>query len=70
MNEAKPLDVIWFETPKGRVGVVKVETDREDVEYRIGIADGFLRHMDVQQLIAWGVHFPKEAGEVLMTAKD
>ena len=70
MNEAKPLGVMWFETAKGRIGIVKVQTEQGNVEYRIGAADGFLQKMDVLQLIAWGTHFPKEAGDILMTAKD
>ena len=69
MNDAKALGVMWFETAKGKIGIVKVQTEQGDIEYRIGAADGFLRHMDVQQLIAWGAPFPKEAGDAL-TAKD
>lgn len=70
MNESTPIDWIWFKSGKGTVGIVKAMTYVGDVEYRIGAVDGFLEHMDVLQVIAWGARFPAEAGEVLMGQRE
>jgi hypothetical protein len=59
------LRVQWFEGSKGKVGIAKVMLDDGDIEYRISPVDGFLEHMDVQQIVAWGAWFPIEAGEAL-----
>jgi hypothetical protein len=59
------LKVKWFTATKGTVGIAKVQTDDGDIEYRIGPVDGFLEHMDVLQIVAWGAWFPIEAGEAL-----
>jgi hypothetical protein len=61
----KAQKVKWFTGIKGKVGIAKVLTDDGDIEYRIGIVDGFLEHMDVQQVVAWGAYFPFEAGDPL-----
>jgi len=60
-----PLKVKWYDGRKGRVGIALVQTDDGDTEYRISAVDGFLEHMDVQQIVAWGGHFPVAAGEAL-----
>jgi hypothetical protein len=57
--------VKWFTGNKGKVGIAKVLTDDGDIEYRISVVDGFLEHMDVQQVVAWGAYFPHEAGDPL-----
>jgi len=62
-NEA--LKVKWFNGAKGTVGIAKVKTHEGEIEYRISPVDGFLEHMDVQQIVAWGVWFPTEAGDAL-----
>ena len=59
------LKVKWFEGPKGKIGIAKVQTDDGDIEFRVSSVDGFLEHMDVQQVLAWGGHFPVVAGEAL-----
>lgn len=59
------LKVKWYEGNKGRVGIAKVQLDDGNIEYRISPVDGFLEHMDVQQVVAWGAHFPVAAGEAL-----
>jgi hypothetical protein len=59
------LKVKWYTGSKGKVGIAKVQTDDGDIEYRISSVDGFLEHMDVQQIVAWGGHFPVAAGEAL-----
>ena len=64
-----PLKAKWFEGRKGKVGIAKVQTEDGDTEYRIGVVDGFLEHMDVQQIVAWGGHFPVAAGEALFGAE-
>ena len=60
-----PLKVKWYEGRKGRIGIAKVQADDGNTEYRIGTVDGFLEHMDVQQVVAWGVRFPIDAGDAL-----
>jgi len=60
-----PLKAKWFEGRKGKVGIALVQTDDGDTEYRISAVDGFLEHMDVQQIVAWGARFPTEAGDAL-----
>ncbi len=60
-----PLKVKWYDGRKGKVGIALVQTDDGDTEYRISAVDGFLEHMDVQQIVAWGVWFPTEAGDAL-----
>ena len=62
-NEA--LKVRWFTSTKGTIGIAKVKTTEGDIEYRISAVDRFLEHMDVQQIMAWGAHFPVAAGEAL-----
>ena len=37
----------------------------DGIEYRISSVDGFLEHMDVQQIVAWGARFPDAAGEAM-----
>jgi hypothetical protein len=59
------LKVKWFTGSKGKVGIAKVQSDDGDIEYRISGVDGFLEHMDVQQVVAWGSPFPVAAGEAL-----
>ena len=59
------LKVKWYTGSKGKVGIAKVQAENGDIEYRISPVDGFLEHMDVQQVLAWGGHFPVVAGEAL-----
>ena len=70
MNEAIPLDVMWFTSTKGTVGIVKVQTQHDGVEYRISAVDGFMEKMDVIQVMAWGARFPDAAGRALFGDKD
>lgn len=64
MND-EALRVQWFTNPKGTIGVAKVKTNEGNIEYRISAVDGFLEHMDVQQIVAWGARFPDAAGEAM-----
>jgi hypothetical protein len=59
------LKVKWFTGTKGKVGIAKIQSDDGGIDYRISPVDGFLEHMDVQQIVAWGAPFPIEAGETL-----
>jgi hypothetical protein len=59
------LKVRWFTGAKGKLGIAKVQMESGVIEYRISPVDGFLEHMDVQQIVAWGGHFPVAAGEAL-----
>jgi len=70
MNEAIPLDVAWFTSTKGTVGIVKVETQNDGIEYRISAVDGFMEKMDVFQVMAWGARFPDAAGRALFGDSD
>ena len=65
MNESTALDVVWFTNMKGCVGIAKVQTQHDGIEYRISLVDGFMEKMDIQQIIAWGSRFPDAAGEAL-----
>ena len=65
MTEHQPLDWRWFTNNKGTVGIVKVKTQYDGIEYRISAVDGFMEKMDVLQVIAWGAKFPKAAGIAL-----
>lgn len=62
--------VKWFTSVKGKIGIAKVLTDDGDIEYRIGPVDGFLEHMDVQQVVAWGSSFPRAAGDAMFGDTD
>ena len=62
-NEA--LRVKWLSGAKGTVGIAKIKMFDGSIEYRISPVDGFLEHMDVQQIVAWGGSFPDEVGNVL-----
>jgi hypothetical protein len=69
MND-EALKVKWFTGAKGTVGIAKVQTFDGNIEYRISPVDGFLEHMDVQQVVAWGARFPDAAGEALFGESD
>lgn len=62
---SEALNVKWFTSTKGTVGIAKIKTTEGGIEYRLSPVDGFLEHMDVQQILAWGAHFPVAAGEAL-----
>ena len=66
-NEA--LKVKWFRGSKGTVGIAKIKTTDDDIEYRISPVDGFMEKMDVQQIVAWGAAFPDAAGQALFKGK-
>lgn len=63
MNEV--IDWMWFTNAKGIVGIVKMNDEHDGIIYRIGVVDGFMEKMDVQQVVAWGARFPKAAGDEL-----
>lgn len=70
MNEATAVDWTWFTTTKGTVGIAKVKAYGGKFEYRISPVDGFMEKMDVQQIVAWGAHFPEAAGKALFERKS
>ena len=70
MNESSALDWTWFTSAKGTVGIAKVKTYGGKIEYRISAVDGFLEKMDVQQIVAWGAHFPEAAGQALFKVRS
>jgi hypothetical protein len=65
MNEDVALKCLWFTSKKGAIGIAKVKTYAGKTEYRISSVDGFLEHMDVLQVVAWGAKFPDKAGQAL-----
>jgi hypothetical protein len=69
MNESEASKVKWFRGTKGTIGIAKINTEF-GIEYRIGVVDGFLEHMDVQQIVAWGTWFPIEAGDALFMGES
>lgn len=68
MND-EALNVKWFSNNKGTVGIAKVQTAHDGIEYRISSVDGFLEHMDVQQIVAWGARFPDDVGAFMFGDK-
>ncbi len=64
MNDTA-LKVQWFTSAKGAVGIAMIQTHDGKIEYRISPVDGFLEHMDVLQIVAWGARFPDPAGGAL-----
>ena len=64
MND-EALKVRWFANSKGKVGIAKIKTHEGKIQYRISSVDGFLEHMDVQQVVAWGAWFPDRVGEAM-----
>jgi len=69
MNESIALEWRWFTSSKGTVGIAKVKAYGGEIEYRISAVDGFLEHMDVQQIVAWGARLPDAAGQAFFGGK-
>jgi len=67
MNE--PIDWIWLDSGKGKVGVIKMRNEHGKIEYRIGAADGFLEKMDVIQLMAWGAKVSDKVGKAFFEGR-
>ena len=71
MNENAPelLDVMWFTSGKGLVGIVAVQIEPTVVKFYIGSADGFNEVIDTNLIMSHGAPFPEHAGYALFGIK-
>jgi hypothetical protein len=62
------MKVMWF-SGRSCVGIVRVETQYEGIQYYIGCppgeAKGFNEEEDTQWIADWGARFPGEVGNIL-----
>jgi hypothetical protein len=63
------LEVRWFTGGMGTVGIAKVQTTHEGIEYRISAVRGVDERADTDLIEGWGAWFPTPAGEALFGAK-
>jgi len=56
------LDVMWFTSGKGLVGVVAVRSEPKVVKFYISPADGFNEVIDANLVMSHGAPFPHAAG--------
>jgi hypothetical protein len=59
------LDVMWFTSGKGLVGIVAVQTEPTVIKFYISPADGFNAVIDANIVMSHGAHFPEAAGYAL-----
>lgn len=59
-----PLKARWF-SGRATIGLVQTVNDQGEIQYRIGAADGFNEAIDVNLIVAFGAHFPKDAGDLI-----
>lgn len=62
---AEFVDVKWYCSGHGNVGIVKVKDYYDGIKYYIGQVSGDHEQMDIQHVMSWGSTFPKDAGAVL-----
>ena len=56
-------DVIWYDTSKGRIGVLMVlDWHTEKLHYIMGIADGMNESIDINHIYSGGWHIPDYIG--------
>lgn len=62
------MKVLWF-SGRSCVGIVRVETQYEGIQYYIGCppgeAKGYNEEEDTQWIADWGARFPREVGAIL-----
>ena len=58
-------DVRWFTSVDACIGIVKVETQYDGVQYFIGACSGYDEEADSRWIADWGGRFPVDAGKVL-----
>lgn len=59
-------DVHWFDTNKGRIGVLMVlDWNTEKLHYYLGIADGMNTTIDINHIYNGGVKLPEAVGVAL-----
>lgn len=61
----KVLDVYWFTSARGCVGIARVDVPYEGIMYYISAVDGLDVDEDTQYIADWGARFPIEAGDAL-----
>lgn len=58
----KILDSFWFSQMAGPIiGIVKIETDRNEIKYYIGNGAGEDKEKDEISIAQYGAKFPEEA---------
>jgi hypothetical protein len=56
-------DVLWFDTSKGRIGVLMVlDWHTEQLHYYLGVADGMNTSIDINHIYNGGMKLPDHAG--------
>lgn len=72
MNENTPelLEVMWFTSGKGLVGIVAVQSEPTVVKFYISPADGFNEVIDANLVMSHGAPFPQAAGYALFGIKE
>lgn len=70
------LDVKWFCSGHGNVGIVRVQNDYygydddNEIKYYIAKVTGKDEQADIQWVMQYGSSFPKDAGDVLFGVKE
>jgi hypothetical protein len=62
---AEFVDVKWYCSGHGNVGIVKVKDPYDGVKYYIGQVEGLDEQADIDKIMNLGSSFPKDAGAVL-----
>jgi hypothetical protein len=72
MNENAPkvVNIKWFTTAKGIVGIAAVRTETGNIEFRIGLADGFNEVIDANLIMSQGAPFPDDAGYAVFAREE
>ena len=56
-------DVLWFDTSKGRIGVLMVlDWHTELLHYYLGVADGMNESIDINHIYNGGIKLPDSVG--------
>jgi hypothetical protein len=59
------LDVMWFTSGKGLVGIAAVQSEPTVIRFYISPADGFNETIDANLVMSHGALFPQAAGYAL-----
>ena len=56
-------DVLWFDTSKGRIGILMVlDWHTEKLHYIMGIASGMNDNVDINHIYSGGARLPTDIG--------
>jgi hypothetical protein len=61
----KILQSQWYTNKDGTIGIVRVETDYDGIQYFIGHVSGLDEQSDTKYVADWGSRFDYDAGQVL-----